>query len=246
MHRVYKKLGDIYRTSFLRNSSDGSVRRVWKCCFNTQSGKPCRYVDFSSSHMRQHVKNNHYNDDPQTKNNHSNDDPQTKNNHSNDDPQTKNNHSNDDPQTKNNHSNDDPLTLPENDVVSEKTLPGNVVVSEKTLPENVDVVKKCMRSRPDVLKPEKVSRRKIIIGEISDQKWKYQDMYAPNSPCRDVPASGGIEEDFFYDESGMSQASTTDTTPNKNDSSLGLHPFVLESALDQIGVNSFVQSLFAE
>ena len=213
MHRVYKKLGDIYRTSFLRNSSDGSVRRVWKCCFNTQSGKPCRYVDFSSSHMRQHVKNNHYNDDPQTKNN---------------------------------HSNDDPLTLPENDVVSEKTLPGNVVVSEKTLPENVDVVKKCMRSRPDVLKPEKVSRRKIIIGEISDQKWKYQDMYAPNSPCRDVPASGGIEEDFFYDESGMSQASTTDTTPNKNDSSLGLHPFVLESALDQIGVNSFVQSLFAE
>jgi len=235
MHRVYKKLGDIYRTSFLRNSSDGSVRRVWKCCFNTQSGKPCRYVDFSSSHMRQHVKNNHYNDDPQTKNNHSNDDPQTKNNHS-----------NDDPQTKNNHSNDDPLTLPENDVVSEKTLPGNVVVSEKTLPENVDVVKKCMRSRPDVLKPEKVSRRKIIIGEISDQKWKYQDMYAPNSPCRDVPASGGIEEDFFYDESGMSQASTTDTTPNKNDSSLGLHPFVLESALDQIGVNSFVQSLFAE
>jgi len=81
---------------------------------------------------------------------------------------------------------------------------------------------------------------------LSDQIWKYQDSYVSESPGAQVDVYGGIEEDLLYEESVMSQASTTDTTPNKNDSILGLYPSVLESALEQIDENLFVQSLFAE
>jgi len=88
--------------------------------------------------------------------------------------------------------------------------------------------------------------RTILRKELSDQKWKYQDSYVSESLRAQVDVYGGIKEDLFYEESVMSQASTTDTTPNKNDSILGLYPSVLESALEQIDENFFVQSLFAE
>jgi len=180
-NRVYKHLGNKDHQSFMRENGDGHRVRVWTCSGHTKNGKKCRYLGLSSSHLKEHKKNN--------------------------------------------HDIFDPLTLPENDVV----------------------VKEPSSKRHYVMKNgRKSDKNKTYEGEKPDQMVKFQDMYVPRSPCGDVPASGGIEEDFFYDESGMSQASTTDTTPNKNDSRLGLHPFVLKSALEQIGENSFVQSLFAE
>jgi hypothetical protein len=118
-----------------------------------------------------------------------------------------------------NHCDNDPPTLPENDVMIKKKKP------RRSVPHN---------------------QRKILINELTDQPWKYQDSYVPKSPSAEVDVDRGVEEGFFYDESGMSGASTTDTTPNKHDSKLGLHPLVLESALEQIAENSFVDSLFAE
>ena len=111
---------------------------------------------------------------------------------------------------KRNHGDDDPLTLPE-----------DVEVVKKTLTEDVEVVKKCLSKRPHVLKVLKGRRKPGSamnhVGEKRpDQKWKYQDMYVRNGHSLDVHVYGGINEDFFYDESEKSQASTTDTTPNKN------------------------------
>ena len=173
--RKYDIRGGVNKTKFCRTSSDGSKKIVWKCFGQTKEGTSCRFLEFCSHHMRQHINKN--------------------------------------------HCDHDPLTLPGNDVmVKEKK-------SSRSVPKN---------------------QRQLLIKELSDQPWKYQDSYVPKSPRAEVDVDRGIEEDFFYDESGMSGASKTDTTPNKNDSRLGLHPFVLESALEQIGENSFVQSLFAE
>jgi len=94
-----------------------------------------------------------------------------------------------------------------------------------------------------VRQEKKQARR--YVGEKSDQDWKYQDKYVPISRFLDVHVSGGMDADFSYDRSEESQPSTTDTTPNKNDSRLVLDPLVLESASDQMDVNSFVQTLFA-
>jgi len=179
--RVYKHLGNRDHQSFMRENGDGHKIRVWTCCGLTKKGNNCRYLGLSSSHLKQHNKNN--------------------------------------------HDNFDPLNLPQNDVVLNEPI---------------------SKRHYEMKKGRQSGRRKSYKGVKPDQMWKFQDMYVPNCPCSDVPASGGIDVDFLYDESGMSGASTTDTTPNKNDSKLGLHPLVLESALEQIGEKSFVESLFAE
>ena len=137
---------------------------------------------------------------------------------------------------KSNHDGGDPLTLPENEVVLEKTSPENGVVLQKTVSKRRYVMVK--RRNPE-------NPRKVKL-DISDQMWKFQDMFVGNSDALDVQVSSGIHGDFFYDESEQSQASTTETTPTKNDSSLGSHSLVLESALENIDASSFVQSLFAE
>jgi len=115
-----------------------------------------------------------------------------------------------------------------------------------TLPENIEVLKKPLSKCSHVMKvrQEKKQARRYV-GEKSDQDWKYQDKYVPISRFLDVHVYGGMDADFSYDRSEESQPSTTDTTPNKNDSSLVLDPLVLESASDQMDVNSFVQTLFA-
>jgi len=163
--RVYDTSGGVHKTKFPRKSSNGTERMVWKCCGLTNKGNKCRFVDFSSNHLIQHIKQHH---NPRKQN-------------------------------------------------KEKRYKGKIETT-----------------------------RTILIKELSDQIWKYQDSYVSESPGAQVDVYGGIEEDLLYEESVMSQASTTDTTPNKNDSILGLYPSVLESALEQIDENLFVQSLFAE